>query len=116
MYVFAITAVVDDRPVAAWLLASDNDEASAKASAKLPEGGKLAHVIQVCPATLSNLQRNKLLSFVPMPDAIEFTSKAVLEVIQIQAQLNQQLSEAIDQLTFAIKNQIPPPTPEDNEP
>ncbi len=115
MYLYSVTAVIDNKPAACWLIASDSDEAMAKAGEYLPEGGKLKHCIGFGPATLPNLKNNKLIQFVPKPNAIEFTCKALLELIQAQAKLNSALSEAVELLSYAVKNRIPPPT-EDTEP
>jgi len=105
--VFCVTAVHNDRPIASFVLADDRDQAVSKCGAELPEGGRVTHCVAVSRATASDFVRNKLIHALPVPDAIRFTTKAILDLIRIQAAQIETLQESVALLIHAAKQRTP---------
>lgn len=99
MHLYIATALKPDgNATAAFLVAHDTDEATAKASKRLEtqfDGGKLTHVLKICQASPATLHRNGLLSCCPPHDQVEFTAKAMLETVKKQQAMIRDLTEAV---------------------
>lgn len=95
MNLYGATALVDGKPTGAFLIARDNDDAAAKAMSRMPEGGKLTHIVQFCEARIGTLQRNRLYEYCPQSDQIEFTCVTLLHLIGAMSQANNMLRAAI---------------------
>jgi len=104
--VYSVVAVVEGKPVASWILGGSPDEAAAKASERLPEGGKLALVVPLCTAGLTQFERTKLIALLPKEQGREFLGKQVLDLIRIQQLIMKRQSENINFLLEAIKARI----------
>lgn len=96
MKLYGTTAIIDGQATGAFVIAKSNDEAASKALSRLPEGGRLTHIIEFCEATRENFTRNKLGNFLPEADQTEFTVAAILEIIGMMSRLNNQLRAAVN--------------------
>ncbi|QEG42077.1 hypothetical protein [Roseimaritima ulvae] len=101
-YLYAVTAVKENQPVGSFLIASNPDEAAAKATAVLGNG-TLSHIVPFCEARLSTMQRNKLLDKCPKNDQIAFLAGTVLEIVESQLVLVQELREKVSKLQEIIE-------------
>lgn len=98
MKLYGTTALIDGKATGAFLIAKDNDEAASKALARLPEGGKLTHIIEFCKASRATLTRNKLGELCPASDQIEFTVETLLSMIGEMSRMNNELRNSISQI------------------
>ena len=101
-YLYAVTDVKKNQPVGSFLIASNPDEAAAKATAILGDG-TLSHIVPFCEARLSTMQRNKLLDKCPKNDQIAFLAGTVIEIVEAQLVLVEELREKISELQRVIE-------------
>lgn len=103
MKVYCVVSVVNGACVASWVLASDPDQATEKATSRLPEGAKIKIVVPLSEASLKQFEKNKLYELLPMEDGVEFvefTSNNMLFLVQLQQIEIDRLRESLHQLTL----------------
>ena len=103
---FTVTALAEGKPVAAYVLANDPDEAIAKASANLPDGSKVKHLIFVCEGRLTTLQRNGLLGVCSDEEKVMFLADTIFEIITKQNEMIEDLKNQLKQIAGGIKERF----------
>jgi len=99
---YAVTALLPDgKPVGAFVIARDRDEAASKASARLPNG-KLTHIVHFCEARLGTLKRNGLLACCPESEQVEFLTGTMLQIVDAQSKQIETLRKQVAELTAKL--------------
>jgi len=102
---YAVTALADGKPVGAFVIARDADEAASRASARLPDG-KLTHIVEFCEARLGTLKRNGLLHFLPDDEQVEFLTGTMLQIVDAQSKQIATLGACIESLTATVVDKL----------
>lgn len=103
---YSITAVIDEVPKAAFIIARNNDEATGKATAALPPNGRITHITFVCEANPRTLKRNQLFKFLPVSDQINFTCENLLRTIWAMSEAVNSLRKSIAAIHDIVINQF----------
>jgi len=77
---YAVTAVIDGKPVGAFAVGHNPDEIASKSQARLGETGKITHIVPLCEANVGTLTRNRLLELCEKIDQIEFLAETMVEI------------------------------------
>lgn len=102
---YAVTALADGKPVGAFVIASDADEAASRATARLPDG-KLTHIVEFCEARISTLKRNGLLACFPESERVEFLTETLLQIVDAQSKQIATLRTCIESLTGTLVEKL----------
>ena len=107
MTVYSVIALdADKRPTGLWVLGNSPDDAANRATARLPEGGRIVLIKPITMASLTQFERTRLHELLDRGDSQEFMGSTVIELIKIQHVLINRQIEVVNELREVLDMKI----------